>query len=107
MPNVPINPYSHGLTKEQAIQQIEQRRPQLLSEFGGQASNVEVTWKGSVLHFSFETADRRRVIGAVTVKDEWLYLDVDVNPLRFYERPLAPVMVQKALIPWLDTIFKS
>lgn len=107
MPTVPINPYFHGLTKQEAIQRLEQRRSQILSEFGDRALNVVATWRGNLLDFSFNTTDGRKIIGTFTVEDELLELHVDVDPLRFLERPFAPGIVQNAIIPWLDTIFKS
>ena len=105
MPRVRINPYRHGLTKEQAFEHLEQHRPQLISQYGDQALNFDATWRGSVLHFSFDTTDRREVTGSLTVEDEFLYLDVHVDPLNFIERALASGRVQNSLFSWLDKIF--
>ena len=66
--------YDHGVPQEQAIQDLKNLGPHLLSRFGNEVSDLQERWAGNVLSMSF-VARGQNVAGTLTVEDGWLLLD--------------------------------
>lgn len=66
--------YDHGVSKDQAIQDLKNFRPVLMSRFGDRVSNLQESWAGNTLSISF-VARGQKVTGTLTVEDGWLLLD--------------------------------
>ncbi len=94
--------YNHGVSKEQAIQDLKNLRPHLLSRFGDEVSDLQERWTGNVLSMSF-AARGLKVAGTLTVEEEWLLLDAKL-PLaaRLFEGK-----IKSGIQETLDSVFGS
>ena len=92
--------YEHGVSIDQARQDLQGLRPNLLSRFGKDISGLEERWTGNVLSISF-TALGQKIVGTLTLEEGWLMLDAKL--------PLAARLVEgriKARIQeTLDSVF--
>ena len=92
--------YRHHLTKQQAVQRLEQFRPALLRRYGEEVSDLTVQWSGDVMKVSF-CAQGLKVIGALTVTETELDLDIDLPFLaQLFEGQLKGQIVET-----LDELF--
>ena len=92
--------YVHGVSREQAIQDLGNLRPHLLSRFGNDVSDLRERWAGNVLSMSF-AARGQKIAGTLTVEDEWLLLDAKL--------PLAARLfegrIKSGIQETLDSVF--
>ena len=93
--------YDHGVPKEQAIQDLKNLRPHLLSRFGNEVSDLRERWAENVLSMSF-AARGFNVAGTLTVEDESLLLDVK---LPWAARPFEG-RIKKGIQETLDSVFE-
>ena len=93
--------YDHGVPKEQAIQDLKNLRPHLLSRFGNEVSDLRDRWVENVLSMSF-AARGFNVAGTLTVEDESLLLDVK---LPWAARPFEG-RIKNGIQETLDSVFE-
>ena len=67
----------HSLTKEEAKDRLQRFAESLQEKFKDQVKNLEQSWKGDALTFSFRTFGIN-VAGSITVHDDRLAVDGDL-----------------------------
>lgn len=92
--------YDHGASKEQAIQDLKNLRPHLLSKFGNEVSDISESWAGNVLFVSF-AARGLMIAGTLTVEDEWLMLDAKLP----WAAKLFEGRIKTGIQETLDSVF--
>ena len=92
--------YAHGVSKEQAIQDLGSLRPHLFSRFGNDVSDLQERWAGNVLSMSF-SARGLKIAATLTIEDEWLVLDAK---LPFAAR-LFEGRIKSGIQETLDSVF--
>lgn len=92
--------YRHHLTKQQAVQRLEEFRSELLRRYGEEVSDLTVQWSGDVMNVSFR-ARGFTVSGALTVTETELDLDISLPWLaRLFEG-----QVRERIVETLDGLF--
>ncbi len=92
--------YQHHLTKQQAVQRLEQFRPELLRRYGEEVSDLTVEWSDDVMKVSFH-ARGFKVSGTLTVTETDIHLDIGLPWLAW---PFEG-QVRERIVETLDGLF--
>lgn len=87
---------AHTLGPKEALRRLQKKTGDLISQFNKEVKNFTYSWSGSRCTFS-GSAKGRSASGAVLVGSNSVTVEVDINPLRFYERPFAEQKLREHL----------
>ena len=89
--------YSHQLGKEEARARLERIIPEMLAQYGHQVLELEYTWSGETMRYSFRAAGRN-ISGTLTMNESEVVLEME---LPFMARPFEG-SIKRRIIAGLD-----